>query len=370
MFPTDVASQAVNPSTGAVAVANNLRIASITMAAYDYLITIPAEIRVYKTTSRRSLGFILFVLIRYSSVLVMTLSNTGFFYHHFSPNVCSHYYFAAPVFKVFQVMVSQAILGIRAYNIAHRNIRIGCTLLAAYFVVIVFQWFADLHNRIPTQTSGNCVPGTLHPDDPVAPWTFYFASMLFDFLSLSISTFYLLKAKAASTSVSSKMVKMLLYDGLGYFVALTAVNVMNIILYRGAAKAIQSSGASLGYAFTWIMSQRILIHLRETRVQPESGPVGSQLPGTNVSAATGSSGIRYDEEVKLNDGINTHQMADLRSRSDRPSEFDIEVRIDRSLFMEDTKSPDVSAEPIIPLQAHSRTTSSRSVWDRIRGHHF
>ncbi|KAI9455409.1 hypothetical protein F5148DRAFT_392447 [Russula earlei] len=371
MFSVDTVPQVVAPSTSAVTVANNLRIASITMAAYDYFITIPAEIRVYKSTSRRSLGFILFVLIRYSSILVMTLSNTGFFYHHFSPNGCSHYYIVAPVFKVFQVMISQAILGIRAYNIAHRNIRIGRTLLAAYFVVNVFQWFTDIHNRIPTQTRGNCVPGNLHPDDPIAPWTFYFASMLFDLLTLSISTFYLLKVKAPSASVSSKMAKILLYDGLGYFVALTAVNMMNIILYRGAAKAIQSSGVSLAYAFTWIMSQRILIHLREARVEPASVIVGSQLLGTNVSATTGLSGIRYDEEGKPDDHkLDTVQTAEFRSGFDHPSEFDIEVRIDRSLFVDDTNPQDVTAQPITPLQAHLHKPLPRSPWDPERDHHF
>ena len=71
---------------------------------------------------------------RYLSIIVITISNTGFFYHHFSPKACAHYAYVAPVFKgtvlasraptpsgpqrltslpVFQVMVSHAILGVR-----------------------------------------------------------------------------------------------------------------------------------------------------------------------------------------------------------------------------------------------------------------
>ena len=36
---------------------------------------------------------------RYLSIIVITISNTGFFYHGFSPKVCAHYGYIAPVFK-------------------------------------------------------------------------------------------------------------------------------------------------------------------------------------------------------------------------------------------------------------------------------
>jgi hypothetical protein len=67
---TDAATTALNPTDEALAVANNLRIASLSIAAYEYvtsyvsstthsdlrpsyLITLPAEIRLYKSSSRR-----------------------------------------------------------------------------------------------------------------------------------------------------------------------------------------------------------------------------------------------------------------------------------------------------------------------------
>jgi hypothetical protein len=64
----------------------------------------------------------------------MFTSNFGFFYHHFTPEACSYYCYVAPVFKgtspvvseysrlsdptVIQLMVSQAILGIRWVTMA------------------------------------------------------------------------------------------------------------------------------------------------------------------------------------------------------------------------------------------------------------
>jgi len=60
------ATQPIDPSQGALETDAYLRIASMTILAYDYLFTLPAELRFYKTTSRySSWGFILYVLMRY-----------------------------------------------------------------------------------------------------------------------------------------------------------------------------------------------------------------------------------------------------------------------------------------------------------------
>ncbi|KAH9964945.1 hypothetical protein BC827DRAFT_1186470 [Russula dissimulans] len=256
----------------ALAWANNLRIASVTMAAYDYFITLPVEIRLYKTSSWRSSVLILFVLIRYSSMIEIVVSNIGFFYHDFSPSVCAHYCYVSASFKVIQVMVSQAILGFRTYNIAMRKVWIRYILLSMYIIVVLvrFPGYTNLFNRIR-----NCMIENAHPDQPISAWTFYLTAMLYDFVALLISTVYLLKNAAevmfprhmASILAPQRILNILLYDGLGYFVALTAVNLLNVFLYRATTRAVQTSGASLGYAVTWIMSQRILNHLRDERMR-------------------------------------------------------------------------------------------------------
>lgn len=149
-----------------------------------------------------------------------------------------------------------------------------------YIIVVMFQGYTNLFNRIPVMTNGNCMIENAHPDQPISAWTFYLTAMLYDFVALLISTVYLLKPNAAEVMFprhilasilapqsASRILDILLYDGLGYFVALTAVNLMNVFLYRATTHIIQTSGASLGYAVTWIMSQRILNHLRDERMK-------------------------------------------------------------------------------------------------------
>lgn len=81
-----------------------------------------------------SLGTLAYVLGRYLSIVLITLTNVGYFNHGFSPKACDHYFHVGPIFKgmfllpygcllpacekltspsVFQVMVSHAILGVR-----------------------------------------------------------------------------------------------------------------------------------------------------------------------------------------------------------------------------------------------------------------
>jgi len=198
----------VASNSSAMTVAKSLRFTGLTIAAYEFLITIPFEVRLYQTARLRSLGFILFVLIRYSSLAVCVFNSVGFFYNHFSPETCSHYGYLPPVFKVLQVMTSHTILGVRTYIIARRKEWVGRTLIAAYLVALVFEWFTEFYQRHLMRENGNCVIGTSHPDRVLSAWTFYLVVMIFDALTLSIATYYLLKAQKAAGSAASKLFNM------------------------------------------------------------------------------------------------------------------------------------------------------------------
>ena len=46
----------------------------------------------------------------------------------------------------------------------------------------------------------SCTSASIHPQRALSTWSFYLVAMLFDFLTLSISAFYLMKARAATFS--------------------------------------------------------------------------------------------------------------------------------------------------------------------------
>jgi len=342
----------LNPSLGALSTAAYMRIASLTIAAYDYLITLPAESRLYKSSDRKSLGLVLFILIRYLSPVALVVSNVGFFYHGFTPKSCDNFFYVLPVLKVLQMMVSHAILGIRTYNIAQRNVWIGRTVALSAFVAIVIEWAAAMSNRIPQTTNGNCMIASSHPSWPLSTWTFALAAMLYDCLTLSISTFYLLKLRSGEASAASGLVKILLYDGLIYIIALTAVNVMNIFFYRSTDHSIQSSGVSLGYSITWIMSQRIIIHVREARAEQPS-VVMTQMP---VQPAVPSS-LRFSKDAKGDRGLNQDTILSQDDSVNTTNDCDIRVRIERSVALDAQMESGESIERNV-------YASQKSTWDR------
>ncbi|KAI9455413.1 hypothetical protein F5148DRAFT_392815 [Russula earlei] len=353
------AVRASTPSAQAILAATNFRVASMSVAAYDYFITLHSEIRLYRSASRRSLGFILFLLIRYSSIVIIVISNTGFFYHHFSDAACARYCVLAPIFKVFQVMVSQAILGIRAYHISQRRTWVARSLLFTYIVAVAIQWFADFYRRFTVRIDGNCTTAYSHPDFLISAWTFYFAAMIFDCLALSISTVYLLKLRtqALPQSTASKLWRILLYDGLGYFVVLTATNTMNIFLFRGASIVTETSAASLAYTITWIMSQRILLHPREATEEQSSVTV-SRLPTVPLRFVGGT---KHDED-KTKQTLSVD--LPVKSVDNSASEYDLAVRIEQSIV---TDAVGINGDDE-SLRRALYTPPPAFIWDAAKAH--
>ncbi|KAI0371253.1 hypothetical protein BV20DRAFT_194023 [Pilatotrama ljubarskyi] len=240
-----------------------LRVISLSIAFYDYILTLPAEWRFYRSQRswRLSLGCVLFIAIRYASIAVLILSNVGYFGDFFTPETCDHYYMAPPIFKVVQTMVSQMILGIRTINISRRSTWVTWSVVTVFFLCTAAQWILNLWNRVPVQgRHNNCTAGNKPP--VLTVWLYYLLSIVFDIFTLGVSSMYLISFSPNSGKMAH-LRRIMLTDGLVYFVALTGVNIFNLILYRRPDEAMQSSGVSLGYALTWIMSQRILIHLRD-----------------------------------------------------------------------------------------------------------
>lgn len=316
-----------------------LRIASISIAFYDYIITLPAEWRFYRSQSsifNISLACALFILIRYVSIIAIVVSNYGYFSTTYTLQMCQNYYLVAPAFKAIQTMISQAILGVRTFNIARRNMRIGIALLLLYLFSISAEWFSDLYHRTPVVVDGNCTSG--NAGKILSTWFYYLAAIVYDIVMVTISTTHLLRYNPLSSRVE-RLIRVLIYDGIGYFIVLSASNVLNLILYHTTDIETQSAGASIGYAVTWIMSQRILINIREPDAKRLENVIVARptlTPQKNVM-----SGLRSQFDSKSHSkGSNSSRnptSAELRPKSPRNSdemELDIRVHVERSVVVD------------------------------------
>jgi len=127
-------------------------------------------------------------------------------------------------------------------------------------------------------------------------WGFYLIATVYNLVTFCISCYYLVYGLPWEFCKFSKFIRLLIFDGMQYFLALTAVNILNILVYRSKNRFIQSSAAPFGYLITWIMSQRILIHMRESASEKILAlPVLATFEGLGLSAAS-------SHEAEVSDG--------------------------------------------------------------------
>ncbi|KAG7443669.1 uncharacterized protein BT62DRAFT_1033969 [Guyanagaster necrorhizus] len=300
-----------------------LRLGTIAICTYDYVRTLPGEYKFWrdKGPQIRPKSFIfvfqvksgidpqlyslvLFVLIRYISAAVLIVSNVGYFSHSFGEKSCQRYYMVPVVLKALQMTVCQLILGLRTYSISRRSQRIKSFLVVVTVIVTLLEWFTNLYGRVMIQTDGNCTSG----NDPskLVNWMFYIWAMLYDMTTLGLSTYFLVKAGGSGLSSMTGLVRAMVVDGLGYIVLLTITNTLNLILYRASSLSAQAAAATLGIAFTWIMSQNILIKTRGMRSyknhQPSSGrtPYSRSDDQSPAAVAVTTKGIELEVQVTIN----------------------------------------------------------------------
>ncbi|KAG7090943.1 hypothetical protein E1B28_010015 [Marasmius oreades] len=323
-----------------------LRVASIAIAAYSFIETGPAVWKFYRDqlrSGRYTISFIMLILIQVSSIAALCISNFGFFYSHFTDASCKRYYLLPSIFKILQAMVSQLILGLRAFNLSTRSRAVGLVLIILYVAACSVEWTTTLYRRHMTVAQIHVCRGTFHPNS-MSAWVYYVTAIIYDVGVTSISVVYLVKHQQTSTAsnMMAKITKMMLYDGIGYFVFLTAVNVANLMIYREGTD-IQTFRASFGYTATWILSQRLLIHLHEMSLERrnESMYEAYTISQTISSAQAVNRAVRSQFETKgsLADGL------ELTNPN-----FDLDILESGTNYADDVSHVQVHVEKTVTVQ--------------------
>ncbi|KAJ7733686.1 hypothetical protein B0H16DRAFT_162182 [Mycena metata] len=241
-----------------------LRVAAYAIALFDYLQTIPAEYRLYlkqKGPFSLSVACILFILVRYLGVTALVLGAFGFFFHGFTPAACDQFFWLTPVFKLFLYLASQAVLTLRTYAISRRSPIVLRVLAVLFVLCTVAEFVSTFWKRIHFQKDGNCTSGNL-PGVKVAS-LYYVGCLVFDFVAMIISAGYLWKFSNSSRASFSKLTRMMLEDGIMYFIVLTGMNIINLVFFQSRDTTLQSAASSLGFAVTMIFSSRFILNLSE-----------------------------------------------------------------------------------------------------------
>ncbi|KAJ7756058.1 hypothetical protein DFH07DRAFT_940742 [Mycena maculata] len=300
-----------------IQIAAYLRVAAYTVALFDYLQSLPAEYRLYakqKGPLNLSVACILFILVRYLGVTSLIIGGIGFFYHGFSEEACNKYHWLAPVFKLFLYLASQTILAVRTYAVSRKSTMVLYILIVLSVVCTVVEFTSTFWKRIPIRIDVSCTSGNL-PGVKVAS-LYYVGCLVFDIVSMGMTATYLWKFSNSSRASLSRLTRMMLEDGIMYFIALSGMNIANLIFFQSRDSSLQSSAASLGYAATMIFSSRFVLNLSERTRDGLSGDnshssrtpaSGGRRGGNHTIAGTGTEGPEIVVSVVKN-VITMHDM--------------------------------------------------------------
>ncbi|KAJ7305633.1 hypothetical protein DFH08DRAFT_1089016 [Mycena albidolilacea] len=158
-------------------------------------------------------------------------------------------------------MTSQIILALRTYAVSRQSRPVLYTLIILFIRCCIPEFLSTFYKRIRSQTNVCCTSGN-PPGVHIAALS-YVGGLVFDVVTMGITSRYLWKFSSSSRSSFSQLTGMMLRDGLMYFVALSAMNVVNIIFFQNPQTVLQSSAVSLGFASTMIFSGRFILNLSE-----------------------------------------------------------------------------------------------------------
>ncbi|KAJ7493954.1 hypothetical protein FB451DRAFT_1491515 [Mycena latifolia] len=255
-----------------------LRVAAYAIAFFDYLQTLPAEYRLYakqKGPFKLSVACILFILVRYLGLISIIIGNTGFFYHGFNKAACERFFWLTPIFKLLLYITSQAILAIRTYAVSRKSPLVLRILVVLFVAAAVPEFISTFWKRVRVKVAS----------------LYYVGGLVFDLVTMIITSAYLWKFSSTSRTSLSQLARMMLQDGLMYFIALSGMNIVNIIFFQSSDTVLQPSASTLGFAATMIFSARFILNLSEHTRDGVSGD-HSHTSRTPAGGHNGTAGFR------------------------------------------------------------------------------
>lgn len=249
------------------ALTSNLRVATFSIAAFDYLQTIPGEIRLYRRQferGRMSLVCFLFIVVRYVSIASLVLNGIGFYSTDFDVESCRKFRLAPPVTKMIAGLASQGLIFLRTWAISRKSRVVLIFLSGLCVATLPMMVIGNVYKRGPFIKNGSCI--AKQPEDAFNSAPLYYGAMSgFDLTACGVATYYLIDRN--SSSIMSRFTKKVLQHGMMYAFGTTVANII-VLMGVSHVKYVEKLGAFLSVAVTMIMAQRLVLATQSIRVLP------------------------------------------------------------------------------------------------------
>ncbi|KAJ7839253.1 hypothetical protein B0H14DRAFT_1075508 [Mycena olivaceomarginata] len=234
---------------------------------WDWLSCLPQEWRcIWKSRPGWSPIKILYCLVRYYTLLVLVVTDVWFF-ADWSEVSCARYVRILPGIAVLIDVSVELVLALRVYALYGCSKTIGAFLLlliAGFLgVMIAVPILAFDYTRFPSWPSPCIIvevtgkPSIAGPKFIIA---FYASPMGFDIVMTTLTVYKVIdhNRHGESSSLMNRMVR----DGIFYFVAITSLNLLNVIFFIQPNTLIQAINAPMSIQISSVLCCRLILNLR------------------------------------------------------------------------------------------------------------
>ncbi|TCD68149.1 hypothetical protein EIP91_011427 [Steccherinum ochraceum] len=237
-------------------------LASCVMLFYDIVLTFGDEVE--KIWKQRFTGAtVLWCLNRYLSPLGYIVIIVSF-HAPWPKNVCSHYVLYPEILKIFTASVIGVIFILRLYSIYSRNTYVllfFTTLLMVELGVKIWAFTDGTMLTLPPELVGCILVGKSSVGDRfVYTWV---AELVFD-TAVFLATFYraVFLYRTAEAGAALGLLRIIMRDGVMYFAAIFASNLVTVLLFVSAPADLKAVNASFSTLITSLMVSRLMLNLR------------------------------------------------------------------------------------------------------------
>ncbi|GAA5958568.1 hypothetical protein JCM3765_006676 [Sporobolomyces pararoseus] len=285
-------SIAIPPGTDPFALLGQLRadlkaslmyvVAWMAIVVFDYLATLPLEIR-YIWPSKLSPLKIIFLALRYWTIINQIVSTT-LIMANIPPSMCNRAYRFETAGAVILMSLSSCILGLRVYSIFERSLKIGCFLGA--FLVVEAAWMIFTSTLLGPLVLPPFVSDFLGFHGCIAVGgaglktyvssAFWAAPLLFDATILTL-TLYKITSTERHAGGKVPILQRILKSSILYFVPIACMHLVTTAMAAFTRATLKSFNPPASLAFTGIAATRLVLSLFDS-----SNSIKNQATGSGI----------------------------------------------------------------------------------------
>jgi len=260
-------------------------VALYVLAVYDSLLCLTDETK-YIYPSRWSGAKVVYFVCRYYPLAVFPFVLWTYIGDH-DLETCLQIYKLPPLILMPNQLSAQVILLLRTYAVSRRQIWVLLTLATCLLGIAGYQLWVVSSQITLLPFPGSERSGCFHIDRTPAKSIagFFLSSFAFDTVTLIIFATYAIRYNAVLAK-SSKLTRVFVREGFGYYILISAINLTNTIYYF-LPNSMGSIPSPLSFLFANVIACRLLLSLRSTAVQLVSTTFllsnMSTLPSTTLS---------------------------------------------------------------------------------------